>query len=391
MKTSCKKCGKDYFFDDSRIPEGGFTYKCPRCGNGVPFVKDDGIGEQTAGSGTNPVVTGAYAGALGGLGCALPLIAMMMLGIGFLSLGMNVPGYGAAAAILIVLLKMLSAGVLIGISLAFIGAKTEINVWSFPGAFIGAFIGGAIGLISGLFLGTGIGGVFGTALIFGSVVGWVVKAVLVSAVVILFRNFVLSSGDEGPLSAPLSAKQMTTVGLLFFLMVFTIVMDMKAQHSVRAAIAETRQGLSAEGLRVADQQSSLNDQGDLVVSGKVMNNSKDDKMGWLLIAEMRDESGAVLKKAMMMNGIQMHSMRDAEIFRKRNQSVPRPEPGDPKTAPLIKSGESVPFELTFLEPPKEYKEVSFVLKNVDGQSMKEMLSETLAGIKDIKGQEATGN
>jgi DNA-directed RNA polymerase subunit RPC12/RpoP len=394
MKASCRKCGKEYSFADSRIPEEGFTYKCPRCGNGVFFGRESCMQDQTmsaaADPGTNPIVRGSYAGALAGFGCAIPVIMMTMLGIGLLSLGMKISGYSAAGTILMVFLKMLSVGVLIGISLAFIGAKTDMEVWSLWGVLIGTCLGGAIGLISGIFMGTVLGGVFGIAIVFGAVIGWMIKAALVTTVVILIRRFALSSDDEGPLSAALSARQMTAVGVLFFLMVFTIVMEMKGSHYARAAVEQAKQELSAEGLQVADQESSFNDQGDLIVTGKIVNNSKDDKQGWLLIAEMRDDGGSVIRKATLMNGMQMHSIQDAEILKKRNQPFRRPEPSDQRKAALIKAGDSVPFEFAFLEAPKEYKEIDVVLKNFDENSMREILTDKLEDLKKVKAQAGTG-
>lgn len=390
MKATCKGCGSAYFFDDSKIPEEGFSYKCPRCGNRVLFKKGSSAQievvrpESVESGGTNPVVQGSYAGAIGGLGCAIPSVMMTLLGIGFLSLGMEVSGYSAAGTILMALLKMLSTGVLIGISLAFIGAKTEIDVWSIWGGLIGTFIGGVIGLISGIFIGTVMGGVLGIAVVFGSVLAWTFKALLVSAVVILVRKYALSSDDEGPLSAPLSSGQMGAVGVLFFLMVFTIVMEMKGQNYAKAALEQTKQEMSSEGLTVTGQEKSYNSQGDLVVTGKIANNSKDDKTGWLVVAELKDGSGAVIRKATLMNGVQMHSMKDMEILKKRGQNIQRPNPGEPGRAQIIKSGETVPFEIAFLDPPSEYNDLALRLKNIDQESMKEILMEGMEGLKGMR-------
>ena len=257
MKAICKGCGSSYYFDDSKIPEEGLTYKCPRCKGSVFFRKDS---EQSGAafpsvedSGSNPIVNASYAGALAGIGCAIPSVIMTMLGIGFLSLGMRISGYSFAGAVLMALLKMLSAGVLIGISLAVIGAKTEIDVWSIWGGLIGTAIGGAIGLISGLFMGIFMGGVLGIAVLFGAVILWVIKGALLSLVVILVRRYVLSSEDNPSLSSPLSTRQMATVGVLFFLMVFTIVMEMKGHYYARAAFEQAKQEASSNGLSIEDR------------------------------------------------------------------------------------------------------------------------------------------
>jgi hypothetical protein len=89
--------------------------------------------------------------------------------------------------------------------------------------------------------------------------------------------------------------------------------------------------------------------------------------------------------------LQMHSVRDAEILRQRNQPVGRPEPKDPRAAAVIKAGHSAPFEVTFLDPPKEYRGISFVLKNFDENSMKEIFADKLTEIKKMREQGRTGD
>jgi predicted Zn finger-like uncharacterized protein len=39
LKQICQACKSSYYFDDSRIPDEGLSYKCPRCGNSVIFQK----------------------------------------------------------------------------------------------------------------------------------------------------------------------------------------------------------------------------------------------------------------------------------------------------------------------------------------------------------------
>ncbi len=39
MKQTCKTCKSSYYFDDSRIPDDGLNYRCPKCGGTVFFKK----------------------------------------------------------------------------------------------------------------------------------------------------------------------------------------------------------------------------------------------------------------------------------------------------------------------------------------------------------------
>ncbi len=262
MKMTCRKCKKPYFFDEAKMPEEGIIFKCPRCGNNLVFKKDSASDDLSVpkGSGTNPLVYGSYAGALGGLGCAVPVLMTTLLGIGIMSLGVQVSGYTAAAALVLVLLKMLSFGILIGMSLSYVGARTEIDVWSVKGGLIGALIGVIIGLAGGLFVATFMGGILGLAVIFGSVLGGLIKAALVSAVVILVRRFVFPD-EKGSLSAALSGRQTAFVGVLFFVMVFTIGMDVKGLYQAKFAYNESAKQMSSEGLIIKEQDRSSNERG----------------------------------------------------------------------------------------------------------------------------------
>ncbi|HWR58190.1 MAG TPA: zinc-ribbon domain-containing protein [Thermodesulfovibrionales bacterium] len=389
MNMVCKKCKSPYYFDDSKIPDEGLQFKCPRCGNIVIFKKDAAVMQVSGANhgaeefGANPLLYGSYAGALGGLGCAIPVLMMTLLGLGFMSLGMQVSGYTAAAALVLVLLKTLSLGIFIGMALAFIGAKTGIDVWSIKGGLIGALIGVLIGLISGAFIGTFMGGILGVAIIFGSMISWLIKATLASIVVILVRKYVFSVQD-GELSASLSGKQMAFVGLLFFLMVFTVGMDVKGLFLAKSTYSESTKQMSSEGLIVKAHDKSSNSDGDLVISGTVVNTTDKDKTGWIVIAELLDDSGIAFRKATLVNGIQAHTVSDLETLKNRGQSIHRPDPSEAANKMIIKPGDSVPFEIVFVDPPKEFKEYNLKLKNLDQDSIRELLSETLKDINSIK-------
>ncbi len=84
-----------------------------------------------------------------------------------------------------------------------------------------------------------------------------------------------------------------------------------------------------------------------------------------------------------MNGIQMFSVKDTEILRRRGQNIQRPDPSEVANRMVIKKGDSVPFEIVFVDPP-DYKDYALNLKNLDQESMKEIMADTLKGLKDIR-------
>jgi hypothetical protein len=248
------------------------------------------------------------------------------------------------------------------------------------GGLIGAGVGIVIGLLSGIFVGTFMGGFLGAAVLIGSVVSWLIKAILVTTVVILIRKSVFWGG-EGDLQTLLSDRQKAAVGLLFFLMVFTIAMEVKGHFHTKTEYGEAMKELSAEGLLLKSPDKSSDANGDLVIGGTVANTTDKDKTGWLLTAELLDEGDKVIRKATLMNGIQMHSAKEIEILRKRGQTVPGIAPAEAADKMIIKSGDSVAFAVRFIDPPKTYKDYALKLRNLDQETMKELISESLQDLK----------
>ena len=142
--------------------------------------------------------------------------------------------------------------------------------------------------------------------------------------------------------------------------------------------------MSSEGLAIADHDKSFNSDGDLVISGTIQNTADKDKTGWIVVAELLDDSGNVFRKATLVNGVQAYSVRELEALRKRGRDIERPDPSAAANKMIIKSGDSVPFKVVFVEPPGEFKEYDLKLKNFDQDSMKELLSETLQDINNTK-------
>jgi DNA-directed RNA polymerase subunit RPC12/RpoP len=371
MKARCSKCKSLYNLDDTRIPDEGLQYKCPRCGSivffkkGSPRIQEKRTVSVSDDTGTNPIVNGAYAGALGGTGCAIPAVLMSMLGIGFMSLGMEFSGFSVAASVLMSFLRMLSLGVLIGITLAFIGAKTRTDIWSVRGGLIGALMGVLIGLLYGIFISTIIGGIFGAIAIVGTVGIWIIQTTIITIVVILVRKYTFFSDEESSLSSDISGIQKGAIGILFCLMFFTIVMEAKGLYLAKSGYDEVMKETSAEGFLVKDLEDIYNEEGDLMITGSIENTSEDDKTGWYLIAELFDEDENVLRKARLINGEQLYSVKDHTILRERGERIPRRDPFSRQEDMIIEPGYAVPFEVVFFDPPEEYQEYSVILKNLD--------------------------
>ena len=396
MKATCAQCETEYNFDDSSIPEEGLHYRCPRCGNTVVFERSltDEFNEMPEPvldeSGTNPIVNGVYAGALGGTGCAIPFVAMTLLGVGFMSLGLEISGFTAAAAMLLSFLRMLSLGVLIGISIAAVSAKWEVDMWSFQGGFIGLAIGLLIGIVHGIFVNAMIGGVFGTIAIGLSFLGWIIKALLVTVVVILTKNHAFTSYDEGTLSSDLSGFQKAAVGTLLFLMIFTIGMEVKGLLNAQSGYKEVMHGTSSEGLSITNLEAFYNESGDLIIAGSVENTSEETKAGWYAVAELLDEAGVVVRTARVINGVQSFTVDDMKILGDRGQQVRPEEFMNPEKDFIIEPGDAAPLRVVIYDPPEDFVNYQITLKDFDLNSMQEVLKDTFDDLKDLKEMQDKG-
>ncbi len=380
MKIRCGKCNKGYYFDESRIPEGGISFTCPRCKETVLFSRETGpFGPaSTPGGGRNPIVSGAFSGAVGGIGCAVPTVLLALLGIGVISMGMDIPARTTTAAILISFLEMFSLGIIIGTALAVIGAKTGMDAWSFPGWLTGTLIGMTIGFINGTAVGTMLGGVFGVAAVLSSTLIEGIKAALLTAVIILVKRQSFFSYEEGSLSAPLTKTQALITGMLFLLVFVSVGLEAKG---LLLAKAMYRHNMSTEGLVLKDVEGSFTAEGDLLLKGTIENRSGAEKTGWIVVAELLDEQERVIRKATLINGLQLYSARERRILHERGRQAPRPIPARSEDRTVIRPWGSVSFEVLFVDPPKEYTEHVVSLKDLDGEGMKETLTDILRGME----------
>jgi hypothetical protein len=147
------------------------------------------------------------------------------------------------------------------------------------------------------------------------------------------------------------------VGLAFltvFLGLYGEVHSAFQMKTVKEAAAKTFQDMaSADGLQVTATQSSWDPAtGDLIVIATIENLGDAEKKIWYLVAEGKDESGAVVATAKMLTGRQIYSQRDYEIMGRRGMDVQsvRLEHLRRKETPLPAHG-TMDVELRMLEPP----------------------------------------
>ncbi len=331
----------------------------------------------------HPFASGTSAGAIGGLGCALPVLAVMLL------------GFGAAAKIVPALLKMpiyylvavsavglTALGIVIGIFLAMIQSGSEKKIFSFPGILLGGLLGMVIGtgyaaavdMISGV-------GVNISHVVTGAA-SWGITALLVSIAVVIIRRTALSSRKES-FSSSLSGLQIFGFILALLVVGSAVYGNVVLISKVRTAAEETvstyfKDMTSTEGLQMVNTPSGYIDtNGDLVITGVVENTTDKEKPVWYLVAEVFDAQGKVLIQAKSLNGKQLYTPRDYDILSKRGVNVQdlKAKNIQERGAPLLPKG-IVNFEIRIMEPPVGIATFNATLQRFDPlQMMKEAAEE----------------
>jgi len=349
-----------------------------------PVIKSAGVPKpkQETQDTVHPFASGAAAGAIGGLGCSLPVLAVMLLGIGALSAlvsktAADMPMYFTIA---MSVASFTGFGIMIGIVLAMIQAGTEKKIFSFLGVLLGAFFGLVIGGVQGLSASMGSGAVIVTALVVSGALGWGVKALLVSIVVVLVRRLMLSSKKES-FSARLSGAQILGIILSVAVVGLAGYSEVRSAAQMRSTAEKVTDALhsmtSTEGLRMTNTPSGYIDtNGDLVITGIVENTTDKEKPVWYLVADVFDAQNNVLTRAKMLNGKQLYLDRDYDILAKRGADIQGLKASlQERGAPIPPKG-IVNFEIRVMEPPIGIATFNATLQAFDPlQLMKEAAEE----------------
>lgn len=305
----------------------------------------------------HPLISGTAAGAAAGLGCALPITAVTLLGIGALSAYIKRPpaDFPLWYSILIAALSMMGFGIVIGVVLAIIQARAKRRIFSVIGVLIGTFLSGLIGAAHGAAVAFGLGAVLSTVLIAGSAMGWAIKGLLLSIVVVIIRRTIMSGRKES-FSSGLAGAQVLWLVLAAAIVgagVYSEVMSASALKTAKdQAVGTVQELVTPEGLQVGNLAGYIDQNGDLVITGIVENVSDKEKSVWYLVAEVYDNQGSVLAKAKLLNGKQLYSIRDYEILAKRGANVKEMrEQAMKEKGAALQPKAVVNFEMRIMEPP----------------------------------------
>jgi predicted Zn finger-like uncharacterized protein len=350
-----------------RIPQTSAAADEPE--EGTAAVKTFSAAQETAQpSGTvgqheiHPFASGTMTGAVAGLGCAVPLIALMVAGFGVLAQLMPF----SAGISLFDLAALLGSGIIgmsimIGVMISLVQARAGKKLFFLVNILIGTVFGAAFGVGESAMLSlvTGIG--LNVQIIMLNAVMAGVASFVLSILVVIARRLTVNEKDE-TFSADLSGAQKAGVALALGIVLFAVYQNGSYTASMEQAAKDVRQQpsaavkpltITAAGLQIANAHGYIDPAtGDLIVSGAVLNTTDKPRSGWYLVIEVRDAKEAVLATAKMVNGFQLYSKAELDVLSKRGAKIEDIQ----KTISALGEGTipakgRVTFEVRVLNPP----------------------------------------
>lgn len=156
--------------------------------------------------------------------------------------------------------------------------------------------------------------------------------------------------------APAAAPSRSGVKFLIFTAVFVLLGFVGYDvYNYNVSSAKKNQGpllTSIEGLTITGAAGSIDANGDLLITGMVVNALDKERTDWYVIADVYNAQGAVLNKIGLLKGRQVYTRRDYEILARRGVNVQ-----DLKASSLQQQGVVIPakgsvtFEIRYVEPP----------------------------------------
>ncbi|MEK6697929.1 MAG: zinc-ribbon domain-containing protein [Nitrospirota bacterium] len=328
----------------------------------------------------HPFASGPAAGIVAGLGCALPVLAVILLAFSIITqyvpLLATMPIYHVAA---VSAAGLISIGILIALFLAMLQSWAERKMFSFLGIILGALFGAALGAGHSASLDLiSRAGINQARLVNGAIGGGIISFLVVIPLVIIRRTMLTSKKES--FSARLSGGQI--FGFLFALAIigFALYGEFLLTAKVQAAAQGTMSALmdmsSTEGLKIINPSGYMDTNGDLVITGTVENAADKEKPVWYLVAEVYDARNTVIIKARMMNGKQLYTQRDYDILVKRGSDVQDLKAKSRERGPALPPKGMMNFEIRIMEPPVGIATFNAMLRQFDPmEMMKEAASE----------------
>ncbi len=110
--------------------------------------------------------------------------------------------------------------------------------------------------------------------------------------------------------------------------------------------------ITTDGLRIIDAAGTRETNGDLVITGRVVNDTDMQRVAWYVVADVRDAQGKSLFKVRLVNGRQIYTREDYGLLAKRGIDVAKLKAASlQQMGVIIPAHESVSFSMRSLQPP----------------------------------------
>lgn len=172
-----------------------------------------------------------------------------------------------------------------------------------------------------------------------------------------------SPAAERSVRGPMLPSTPSHSGRMFLVLFITLIISCLAAYGIYIYLQASplspqgrreaaRETVSIEGLQIANPGGSVQENGDLLISGIIRNTTEKEKTAWYVVTEVYDAQGAVLSRLRLLNGKQIYSRSDYDILAGRGVNVQ-----ELKAKNLQDKGVIIPpkgtvnFEMRYLQPP----------------------------------------
>jgi zinc-ribbon domain len=131
-----------------------------------------------------------------------------------------------------------------------------------------------------------------------------------------------------------------------------------------------------ESLRLVSIMGSLENNGDLLITGVIENAAEKEKPDWFLVVDVYNSQGQELSKIRLLNGKQLYTKRDYEILSLRGVNIQDlKEKSRDNQGISIPSKGTVTFEMRYMQPPAGVANFNATIRPFDPISLYKDLAE----------------
>lgn len=338
-------------------------------------IGDEGIRTPRAaavGEAIHPLASGNATGAVTGLGCALPLVLLMILGFGTIAKLMPILGDLPFYHLVVALgAGIFSMAVMIGVLIAVRQARAGRKLFFLMNMLIGTAFGAGFGAVLDATVGLASGKGLDPAAFLASAAAWGVFAFILSIPLVIVRRIMVFTKEE-TFGAPMTGLQKAGAALSLVIVLASLyaqgTLTGRVEQAAQGMIQQAQEEITPAGLTVENAHAYVDPgTGDLVITGTIKNTTDRTKPGWYLVVDVYDTARNVVATVTMVNGVQLFTPRDYGILGQRGTDIKELQAKMLLSVPsaVVPAGGSVEFEAHLMAPPAGIASFLPVLKTFD--------------------------